>query len=1108
MPVLHAVRVRPQGTTAWTVRESGIPEGTSSHTLTGLAAGVWEEQVGVYLDTETVADATWSTTRTFTRAPAQPNAPSILAAAPTVTAVTLSIQAYSHPDAVVAHAAGRRIRIIRTADSTAVLTTPWLSGTPTTYTTGEVLQAATYYTAQAEDRDANGAVSGWGPAFPFLTAASSGTVGVGPGYSTQFDGAAAAQPVAGWTPLPSSALTGTTGESPLGKCAGIATLSGTAAEGNVAYWNEPGEQTSPIVRALISSGYLLINASGTTEAGLTGIAAGLIVTGPGSYLSVRVYQNGTIVHSDSFIIGVLQPGPYWADLRPGGAGYTLRVWPYGGNESQAWELTFGTPSGQPTTGKTGVYSWGSGAIYFFSVGTGAPGPGPRPCLGCTPLSFTGRLLVEDAAGTMREYYPRALQATMADHVDQPTASATFTIAREADGGSVAIGAFDSPLNQSGGAYAPALYAGRRIVYQEPDASMPGGYLPIFDGHLHSVDDSAQRLTLTANDLALRLQRYKIQETRIYGEARGTPVEYVMQQMLDDNEKAGDWGLRVLGTPDWQIRTYEQLKMVPLAEAQTSLAQSFGWVVRWWRHDDTAAFCWTLLHINPNKTLPDFTFQAGEHFRIDAHGISDKDVKNDILVSWYDGDDYREKLYSDLASQQKFGVLPGEINEGTSSAIDTEAEADRLGEAALAALADPLIEGTRAIPYTPRIRLGDLIRFHAWSKVHTQPVDMAVVAWRHEISMQGTKLTARTVVDLRGRPTGMHKRWLRSLVGAAEEGQPPVLHVDVGGTATSGTLWWKIQTRGIGVTSVRAQRKVGTGPWSALETPLRGAGAPSAVKGGILGKREYEHDVQLVGNDISQILANIYLASGEILTIGPYAFDADIYPAIINITITGNSILVECDTDTKSIRAERVNAGGGTAYLEDKDGMSATFTPSIPAGESWDILITAYSDTIAGRTAGTLTTTRQIRTGGTSDIKVTSAKAGVNELGACGSLAANIIVGWTTEKGVSGYSIMIDREEIRDRYKPTVFTANVAGPIALPDPPGGGFWTDTWAGWSQEWYNLVNSTDPNQVVNEVRYRIRVIENTSGQTAVNPQFQPIQRWTAWAPVYFAPCPAPAA
>lgn len=66
MAVLHAVRVRPQGGTTWTVRESGIPEGTASHELSGLANGTWEEQVGVYLDTETVADATWSTTRVFT----------------------------------------------------------------------------------------------------------------------------------------------------------------------------------------------------------------------------------------------------------------------------------------------------------------------------------------------------------------------------------------------------------------------------------------------------------------------------------------------------------------------------------------------------------------------------------------------------------------------------------------------------------------------------------------------------------------------------------------------------------------------------------------------------------------------------------------------------------------------------------------------------------------------------------------------------------------------------------------------------------------------------------------------------------------------------------
>jgi hypothetical protein len=183
----------------------------------------------------------------------------------------------------------------------------------------------------------------------------------------------------------------------------------------------------------------------------------------------------------------------------------------------------------------------------------------------------------------------------------------------------------------------------------------------------------------------------------------------------------------------------------------------------------------------------------------------------------------------------------------------------------------------------------------------------------------------------------------------------VIRTDVGGTSAVGVLWWKIQERGVPVVKVRAKSRAPGASWTAMGDPTRGPGDLSRVKGGTLRLGEYEHQVALVGSDISQILVELTLASGEIMSVGPFALDADAFPTIASLAVVGQTIQARGDTDTLSWRATKV--GGG--WSADLDGSNADFVVPIPADESWEVQVTAYGDTIANRGPGTLTAMQEV-----------------------------------------------------------------------------------------------------------------------------------------------------
>lgn len=353
-------------------------------------------------------------------------------------------------------------------------------------------------------------------------------------------------------------------------------------------------------------------------------------------------------------------------------------------------------------------------------------------------------------------------------LDTPVGQCSIELAREVDGVSLSPYVSSSPVNESGALLAPwrlfTLGVAITPLGMQPTESM---WREEFRGRIDDVVVSEETVTISGRDLGAVLQRYQCEEERTYGSDSGTAMETVMGQVLDDNGLSGTVSVTTPVSPSALVKKYVQKKEPVLDALRMTLASRIGWELRYWY--DSAAGTYTQLRFyEPDRenTTAAFSFSPSVYTVLGELRETGEDVRNVVDV-WYTdladldaaGNPKRKRVrVSDSASVALYGRAWMEMAEASTSSIDTEEEAERLAEAAIADLKDAKIVGTVEVPYFPWVELGDLYSLGANGATHDEDLVLHVERYEHELSPRGN---ARTTLSFRGsKPTASMRGWLQ------------------------------------------------------------------------------------------------------------------------------------------------------------------------------------------------------------------------------------------------------------------------------------------------------------------------------------------------------------
>jgi hypothetical protein len=248
---------------------------------------------------------------------------------------------------------------------------------------------------------------------------------------------------------------------------------------------------------------------------------------------------------------------------------------------------------------------------------------------------------------------------------------------------------------------------------------------------------------------------------------GTPVETIMQQILDDNGLAAV----VLSTPvspAWAIRWF-MVGRQPLFDELRLLADQLGWAIRYRFDAGSGTMKLTLYDPLRGNVTSARTFAIVEVDKIRSAKIQVFDIRNAVQVVYSDSQDLDSSGFpkrktiavTNGASITKYGRRFAEIAEGSSSNIDTSAEATILANAVLDDLREPEADLEADVPLFPFAETTDLYTLAANGVHFDTDQKLAVVGYSHSHSA-GDSLTT---IRLRGRPSTGSTKWLQRCTDA-------------------------------------------------------------------------------------------------------------------------------------------------------------------------------------------------------------------------------------------------------------------------------------------------------------------------------------------------------
>ncbi|NVJ05218.1 hypothetical protein HUW63_08205 [Myxococcus sp. AM001] len=347
--------------------------------------------------------------------------------------------------------------------------------------------------------------------------------------------------------------------------------------------------------------------------------------------------------------------------------------------------------------------------------------------------------------------------------------ATLSVRRNGPGGVVSLSPMvDTSLANRGpaGAVVPLLKEGRRFRIDVQTTSSgrarPDAWRQVFFGRIDEVDAGPEELSFNGRDFAGVFQDWFIEEERDYGnDTVGIAVQEVMASIIGDTVPTGTGpGLYVPVDPMWQLGRFTQQRE-PVWDAVRTLAEQLGWEVRLrWREGHGWAF--TLQSPERLGSEPVWEFAPDDYDALKKATRNLRDIRNFVEVLYTDKDD-RDALgnakrktvtATNPTSIAEHGRRYMQVAEASASNINTEAEAQRLADAAIADLSDSSLTLELEVPYFWPLEINDMVRVLPDGVTLGAAVELAVVNLDHTFAGG----VARTKLQLRGRPATSVLEW--------------------------------------------------------------------------------------------------------------------------------------------------------------------------------------------------------------------------------------------------------------------------------------------------------------------------------------------------------------
>ncbi|NVJ13122.1 hypothetical protein [Myxococcus sp. AM010] len=353
--------------------------------------------------------------------------------------------------------------------------------------------------------------------------------------------------------------------------------------------------------------------------------------------------------------------------------------------------------------------------------------------------------------------------------DETVGLATVAVRRNGPAGIVSLSPMvaTSPANRGPtGLVEPLLKEGRtfRIDVQTTPSEepTPGAWQQVFLGRIDDIDAGPEELSFTGRDFAGVFQDVFIETERDYGNNTvGVAVQEVMTAIIGDNVPTGTGpGLHVPVDPMWQLGRYTQERET-VHEACQKLAAQLGWELRLRFVDGLG---WQLVLQSPERLAdePVWTFGPDDYVELSRVQRRLTDIRNAVEVVYTDINDRdalgnakrKSVLSTNPTSIAEHGRRYMQVTEASASNINTEVEAQRLADAAIADLSDSALDVEVEVPYVWALEVNDVVRVLPDDVHLDEAVDLAIVS----IDPVFTSGTAKMKLQLRGRPSISRSEW--------------------------------------------------------------------------------------------------------------------------------------------------------------------------------------------------------------------------------------------------------------------------------------------------------------------------------------------------------------
>ena len=410
--------------------------------------------------------------------------------------------------------------------------------------------------------------------------------------------------------------------------------------------------------------------------------------------------------------------------------------------------------------------------------------------------------------------------------DQPVKTATVDLLREQENLSLAYLKTDTRINLTDitdpSAYVPFLDANRAIWLEA--ARLPlfilaesSDYVRIFQGRIDEVDWGGEKVSLSCRDDGGILVDTFIEEERPYGPGATATLEAVLQTILDDNDSSAvvdSYDPITLYSPSpslWVLNLRDP--PAPLPDSQTllqrrepvmaairTLVGQIGFEIRYKYDLGTASWRLTLYEPDRLREDVDFAFSPNDILSIQQAKISATQTRNVVRVSYpssettgppspttplpagitnigqgwinVDGQENRTFAYytvTNAGARAKYGRRFMEVNESSSSQIDTVDEASRMAAAMCLDLSEPELLYNVTMPLFHEIDVQDVAKFTSNRIEHTGSQRLAAHSVSHTFGDVCT-----TSVQTRGKPSVGFNRWM-VLDSRPGMGKPPTIN---------------------------------------------------------------------------------------------------------------------------------------------------------------------------------------------------------------------------------------------------------------------------------------------------------------------------------------------